>query len=76
MMVKVKGERLPSLEQKIERGELTLEEFQKGVGEIQFTIIKMAVEMRLITDKVDENTKPQEKSLENLKINMSGMIEN
>lgn len=75
-MVKVKGERLPSLEQKIERGELTLEEFQKGVGEIQFTIIKMAVEMRLITDKVDENTKPQEKSLENLKINMSGMIEN
>jgi len=61
MVLKVNAERLPPLEQKFESGELTLEEFQKDVGEIQFTIIKMAAEVQLVIDKVDENSKMQAK---------------
>ena len=75
IVLKVKAEKLTPLEQQLESGELPVEDFQEGIVEIQRTIVQMVAEMQLVTDKMDENAKTQEKNLANLKISMSDIIE-
>ena len=59
MLNNKKEEQYPPLLQKYKNGELTNKEFKEGVAEIRSTLIKMAEEMKLIANKVDENAKTQ-----------------
>ena len=70
MLNNKKEEQYPPLLQKYKDGELTNKKFKEGVAEIRSTLIKMAEEMKLIANKVDENTKTQVKNLETLKIDV------
>ena len=75
ILQKKKGHDFPILAQKYKNQEITAEEFKRAVDELRSTLVKMAEDMQSIADKVDDNARTQKNDLENLKIDVSGKIE-